>query len=236
MWKPKNNKPKKPESSNTVSSMIPLETPLVFFVIYSCRKNLAKAQRIYEWIKDKIPPLTVFILYGDPNLKEEYEIKSPFLIVKSGDAYEHLSNKTQALFHAISELSYGDNYRGLIKCDDDILPNLASLQRFYEFLISSETNLPYAGVVHSVTKHDKMVSVSHFDKCSSSKFNIPQPVVTHCPYATGPMYYLSIPTILQLERMRQLEKCSVNFYEDMMVGANLRTQGMYPVSYPLYQN
>jgi hypothetical protein len=54
MWKPKNNKPKKPESSNTVSSMIPLETPLVFFVIYSCRKNLAKAQRIYEWIKDKI--------------------------------------------------------------------------------------------------------------------------------------------------------------------------------------
>ena len=233
MWKPKNNKPKKPESSNTVSSMIPLETPLVFFVIYSCRKNLAKAQRIYEWIKDKIPPLTVFILYGDPKLKEEYEIKPPFLIVKSGDAYEHLSNKTQTLFHAISEMSYYENYRGMIKCDDDILPNLASLQRFYEFLISSETNLPYAGVV---SQNDNMVSNTHFDKCSSPKFNVPQPVVSKCPYTTGPMYYLSIPSIMLLERMAQTEKLTRLFYEDMMVGANLRNQGIYPVSYPLYQN
>ena len=233
MWKPKTNKSKKPESSKHVSSVIPPETPLVFFVIYSCRKNLAKAYRIYEWVKDKIPTLTPLILYGDPKLKDEYEVKPPFLIVKSGDCYEHLSNKTWAMIHAINEISYGENYRGMIKCDDDILPNLASLQRFYEFLVSSETNLPYAGII---TKYDKIVSNTHFDKCSSPKFNIPQPVISNCPYATGPMYYLSIPTILQLERTRQLEKHFIVFYEDMMIGANLKNQGIYPVAYPLYQN
>jgi len=233
MWKPKTNKSKKPELSKHVSSVIPPETHLVFFVIYSCRKNLAKAYRIYEWVKDKIPTLTPLILYGDPKLKDEYEVKPPFLIVKSGDYYEHLSNKTWAMIHAINEISYGENYRGMIKCDDDILPNLASLQQFYEFLVSSETNLPYAGII---TKYDKIVSNTHFDKCSSPKFNIPQPVISNCPYATGPMYYLSIPTILQLERTRQLEKHFIVFYEDMMIGANLQNQGIYPVAYPLYQN
>lgn len=233
MWKPQINKSKKPESSKAVSSIMPPETPLVFFVIYSCRKNMSKAQRLYEWVKDKIPTLSVFILYGDPKLKEEYEIKPPFLIVKSGDAYEHLPQKTLALFHAISEMSYYENYRGMIKCDDDILPNLASLQQFYEYLVSSETNLPYAGVI---SQNNNMVSNTHFDKCSSPKFNIPQPVISKCPYATGPMYYLSIPSIMLLERMTQTEKLTMLFYEDMMVGANLRNQGIYPVQYPLYQN
>jgi hypothetical protein len=235
MWKPINNKTKKPESSKAVSSILPPETPLVFFVIYTCRKNLAKAQRLYEWVKDKIPALTVFILYGDIKIKEEYEIKPPFLIVKTGDAYEHLPQKTLALFHAISEMSYYENYRGMIKCDDDILPNLASLQQFYEHLVSSEVNLPYAGLLLTINE-EKRVSNQHFDKCSSPKYNIPQPIIPNCPYATGPMYYLSIPSIMTLERKHQTKQLNIVFYEDMMVGANLRNQGIYPVEYPLYQN
>jgi hypothetical protein len=233
MWKPQTSKSKNPESSKYVSSILPPETPLVFFIIYTCRKNMDKAQRIYEWVKDKFPPLTVLILYGDPKLKDDYEFKLPLLAVKSGDEYEHLTQKTLAMIHAISEMSYYENYRGMIKCDDDILPNLASIQRFYEYLVSSETNLPYAGVI---IQNDKMVSNNHFNKCSSAKYNIPQPVFSKCPYATGPMYYLSIPTIMLLERKQQTENLSVCFYEDMMVGGNLKNQGIYPVEYPLYQN
>ena len=50
------------------------ETPLVFFIIYSCRKNMHKAKQIYELVKDKIPTFTPLILYGDPKLKEAYQV------------------------------------------------------------------------------------------------------------------------------------------------------------------
>jgi len=221
--------------SITPSPQDQLQPPLLFFVIYSCKKNLSKAQRLYDFVKEKFPLFTLLILYGEPKLKEEYELKLPFLIVKSGDAYEHLSNKTIAMIHTLSEISFGENYRGIIKCDDDILPNLATLQRFYETLISTTENIPYAGLIHSIDK-TKRVSNNHFDKCSSPKFNIPQPIVPDCPFATGPMYYLSIPSLLQLERRIRLGSFELSFYEDMMIGNNLRQEGIHPFLFPLYQN
>ena len=213
----------------------PEQSPLLFFVIYSCKKNISKAQRIYDFIKDKFPEFTTLILYGDSKLKEEFDVSPPFLIVKSGDAYEHLSNKTITMIRALSEISFGENYRGVIKCDDDILPNLAALQRFYETLISTTENIPYAGLIHTIDK-TKRVSNAHFDKCSSVKFNIPQPIISGYPFATGPMYYLSIPSLLQLERRIRLGNFALSFYEDMMIGNNLRQEGIHPVSFPLYQN
>jgi len=213
----------------------PEQPPLLFFIIYSCKKNISKAQRLYDFVKDKFPVFTILVLYGEPKLKEEYEVKPPFLIVKSGDAYEHLANKTIAMIHALSEISFGENYRGVIKCDDDILPNLAALQRFYETLISTTENIPYAGVIHTIDK-TKQVSNEHFNKCSSAKYNIPQPIVPDCPFATGPMYYLSVASLLQLERRIRLGSFSLSFYEDMMVGNNLRQEGIFPISRPLYQN
>jgi hypothetical protein len=225
-------------STNSIVPLLPQDQPqppLLFFVIYSCKKNLSKAQRIYEFVKDKFPVFTPLILYGEPKLKEEYEVSPPFLRVKSGDAYEHLANKTIAMIHALSEISFGENYRGVIKCDDDILPNLAILQRFYETLISTTENIPYAGNIHVIDK-TKRVSNNHYDKCSSAKFNIPQPIVPDCPFATGPMYYLSVASLLQLKRRIQLGSFAISFYEDMMIGNNLRQEGIHPVSFPLYQN
>jgi len=230
--------PQIPSSTNSITSLLPQDQPqppLLFFVIYSCKKNLSKAQRIYEFVKEKFPVFTILILYGEPNLKEEYEVIPPFLIVKSGDAYEHLANKTIAMIHTLSEISFGENYRGIIKCDDDILPNLAALQRFYETLISTTENIPYAGLIHSIDK-TKRVSNAHFNKCSSAKFNIPQPIVSGFPFATGPMYYLSLASLLQLERRIRLGNFSISFYEDMMIGNNLRQEGIHPVSFPLYHN
>ena len=250
MWIPKtNSQPKKQprnpkievplvsssESENTSLISIEKEPPLLFFVIYSCKKNLEKAQSLYQYLKGKLPFLTLFILYGDPRLKEEYQISPPFLVVKTGDHYEHLSNKTQSMIRAISEMSYGENYRGLLKCDDDILPNIKSLQTFYDFLIYSETNIPYAGLINH-TPSTIMVSTTHFDKCSSQKYNIPQPVIPGGCYASGPMYYLSISSVLQLERVHRLGKIPLVFYEDMMVGYHLAEQGIYPTPFPLYQN
>jgi len=224
--------------TQSITPLLPqdqLQPPLLLFVIYSCKKNLSKAQRIYDFIKDKFPVFTTLILYGEPNLKEEYDVSPPFLKVKSGDAYEHLANKTIALIHALYEISFGENYRGVIKCDDDILPNLATLQRFYETLISTTENIPYAGSLLTIDK-TKRVSNMHFDKCSSPKFNIPQPIIPDCPFATGPMYYLSLASLLQLERRIRLGSFAISFYEDMMIGNNLRQEGIHPVSFPLYQN
>ena len=240
LWKPKSAvrkpapQPSLPQTQSTTSPPQE-EPPLLFFVIYSCKRNLPKAQRIYDYVKEKFPFFTILILYGDSRLKEDYEFNAPFLKVKSGDSYEHLTNKTLAMIHALSEISYGDNYRGVIKCDDDILPNLTALQQFYETLISTSENIPYAGVITTV-EHTKQVANNHFNKCSSPKFNIPQPVIPGLSFATGPIYYLSIPSILQLERRNQLGKTSLLFYEDMMIGHNLRQEGIYPVSFPLYQN
>ena len=227
--------PQIPSSNPIAPSPSESDPPLLLFVIYSCKKNLHKAQRIYDYVKDKFPVFTILILYGDSKLKEEYEVSLPFLKVKSGDAYEHLSNKTITMIRALSEISFGENYRGIIKCDDDILPNLAALQRFYETLVSATENIPYAGLIHTIDKTN-LVSNNHFDKCSSSKFNIPQLTVPNCPYATGPMYYLSIASLLQLERRIRLGNFALSFYEDMMIGNNLRQEGIHPVSYPLYQN
>jgi len=238
LWKPQSKNPPKTQQPPPFPQNIPLnpeQPPLLFFVIYSCKKNIPKAQRLYDFVKDKFPIFTILILYGEPKLKEEYELKPPFLMVKTGDTYEHLANKTLAMIHALSEISFGENYRGIIKCDDDILPNLTTLQRFYETLISTTENIPYAGLIHTIDK-TKRVSNNHFDKCSSPKFNIPQPIVPDCPFATGPMYYLSIPSLLQLERRIRLGNFELSFYEDMMVGNNLRQEGIHPVSYPLYQN
>ena len=238
LWKPQFAIPKKsqqpPPSPQNISPN-PEQFPLLFFVIYSCKKNIPKAQRIYDYVKDKFPFFTLLILYGDSKLKEEYEVSLPFLKVKSRDAYEHLSNKTITMIRAISEISFGENYRGIIKCDDDILPNLAALQRFYETLVSTTENIPYAGLIHTIDK-TKRVSNTHFDKCSNAKYNIPQPIVPGCPFATGPMYYLSIASLLQLERRIRLGNFALSFYEDMMVGNNLKQEGIHPVSYPLYQN
>ena len=238
MWKPQFSAPApvppNPPPIPIATESTP-ETPLVFFIIYSCRKNMHKAKQIYELVKDKIPTFTPLILYGDPKLKEAYQVKTPFLVVKSGDAYEHLSQKTMAMIHAINELSYYENYRGVIKCDDDILPNLASLQRFYEQLISSKTNIPYAGNLYYVD-NDEKVSSSHFNKCSSPKYNIQQPILSDCLYATGPMYYLSIPSAILLERKYETKKFDMYFYEDMMVAANLNKHGIFPIKYPFYQN
>ena len=236
LWKPQSAIPKKsqqpPPSPQNINPN-PEQPPLLFFIIYSCKKNLSKAQRLYDFVKEKFPVFTIFILYGEPNLKEEYEVIPPFLRVKSGDAYEHLANKTLAMIHALSEISFGENYRGVIKCDDDILPNLTALQRFYETLISTTENIPYAGCT---TIHTNLVSNTHFDKCSSARYNIPQPIVPGCPFATGPMYYLSVSSLLQLERRIRLGSFSLSFYEDMMIGNNLRQEGIHPVSFPLYQD
>ena len=238
LWKHQYAIPKKsqqpPPSPQNISPN-PEQSPLLFFVIYSCKKNIPKAQRIYDYVKDKFPDFTILILYGESKLKEEFDVSPPFLIVKSGDAYEHLANKTIAMIRALSEISFGENYRGIIKCDDDILPNLAALQRFYETLVSATENIPYTGLIHTIDKTN-LVSNNHFDKCSSPKFNIPQPIVPECPFATGPMYYLSIPSLLQLERRIRLGNFALSFYEDMMIGNNLRQEGIHPVSYPLYQN
>lgn len=211
------------------------EPPLLFFVIYSCKKTLPKAQRLYDFVKEKFPFFTILILYADSRIKEDYELTLPFLKVKTGDAYEHLSNKTLAMIHALSEISFGENYRGVIKCDDDILPNLTALQRFYETLITTTENIPYAGVIATI-EHTKQVANNHFNKCSSARYNIPQPVIPGLSFVTGPMYYLSISSLLQLERRNQLGKTSLLFYEDMMIGHNLKQEGIYPVSFPLYQN
>lgn len=210
------------------------EDPYLFFVIYSCLANQDKAKFIYE-IVQKIPQLAVFILYGDSTQSNDYVIEYPFLKVKSGDKYEHLTQKSFAMFKAIASLAKQETSYpclGLIKCDDDILPNVEHIRQFVEHIIEAKNSILYAGKVVTLPKNT-FVSVSHFGKCFDPIYNVPQLVSPGLKYVSGPMYYLSMTSVEALNAAQKNEKYRY-FYEDIDVGHNLSIMGIKPTNYPLY--
>lgn len=195
------------------------------FAIYSCKKNLEKANLLYSLLKNKLDLCTVVILYGDPDLHPTYRIDmDKYLILRSGDGYEHLSQKTLSLFKITSLLFPG--FKGLFKCDDDIIPNINHLNSHIRYLM--ENDIPYSG---NRCDCNSYVTDSHYVKPISDYFRVPY-LIPECSYCPGPIYYINLKAI----NLFCNSQITSNFFEDVMVGSNLNRFTIYPDGVNLFSN
>jgi len=159
------------------------------FVIYSCKKNEEKSNILYNIINNRIPNCRYFILNGEPGLETGYKIvDDKYLLVKCGDNYENLSEKSICLFRAVK--SAFPNVKGIFKVDDDIIPNINKINEMISLINSVE--IDYLGNVCTIP--DNFYSKDHFNKCANPKYNTKKIVISG-RYITGPLYYVSMKSI-----------------------------------------
>jgi hypothetical protein len=202
------------------------------FVIYSCKKNLKNATKIYDlFLKNKEIlselKLQVLIMYGDKSLSQEFEIKeNKYLVLQVEDDYEHLHLKSLQLFKAIKNLY--PNIIGCFKCDDDIIINMNSLIYF----IKTNNNFDYSGkAVISKEQKNNNIHTNYTKKMSIIKtINTPASI-----YCGGPLYYVSNKSISIISDVNKDEIQDI-FYEDLMIGYILNKHRIYPVQYFLYND
>ena len=196
------------------------------FTIYSCKKNLEKANLLYSIMKNRLDFCKIVILYGDPTINDSFVLKDDkYLILKCGDLYEHLSEKTVCLFRTVRSLY--PEIKGVFKCDDDIIPNLKHLNLHIQYLLDNDIH--YSGNSYKINGY---VSDSHFSKPIPEMFRVPF-FVPSCTYCTGPIYYLGKKALDKFDHTVPLQ---LNFFEDAMVGAHLNRFHIYPDSVNLYSD
>jgi hypothetical protein len=158
------------------------------------------------------------------NIKNEYEIiDDKYLIVKCGDHYENLCDKTIKLIKAISDIY--PNLKGMFKIDDDIFPNKNHINGILNFI--TETNVDYCG---RRFHHNGEWSTFHYNNCSSQIYNVPKcsPATTFC---TGPLYYISKKSV---DIIKNVLTCDEYFHEDIMVGHILEKNGIHSIDNKTY--
>lgn len=186
---------------------------------------MERANLLYSLLKNKLDSCLIVIVYGDPELQDNYRIDmDKYLILRCGDGYEHLSQKTLALFKTTSLLFSG--FKGLFKCDDDVIPNIAHLNSHIRYLL--ENDISYSG---NCCKTNSYVSHGHYDKPIPDFFRVPY-LIPKCSYCPGPLYYTSLKSINLFSNSQIVS----NFFEDVMVGSNLNRLGVYPDHVDLFSN
>ena len=195
----------------------------IYFVIYSCVKNLQKAEILYEMLKQKLILNTkLFICYGNPKMSKPYILDDKYILLNVEDSYEYLHEKTISLISYLRE----HNIIGLFKCDDDILPNIKVINKLIYQITQNAggaNNINYMGVridintPHTSTTVKNGTGYEHIPKCS---------------YCAGPMYYLSKNAIHAIMN-KTIYK---NIAEDVCIGVNLNSIGIIPQHFPLYSD
>lgn len=194
---------------------------MILFAIYSCRKYQDRAEFLYRLLDNCLDQTKVYvcIFFG----KDEFgpiQTSCNHCILDCPDGYDNLANKTMTLFAECGK----SNYTGIIKCDDDIFPNLNYLRKFIDN-VSMNPSINYAGRRLDVEEH---TSSWHIGKGSQTE----PIVIPKSSYCTGPMYYLST-NAMQLLVSNKSALIS-NYNEDVMVGHNLNILGIEPTQNPLY--
>jgi hypothetical protein len=185
---------------------------------------LEKANLLYSILKNRLEFCKVVIIYGDPTINDTFILNNDkYLILKCGDFYEHLSEKTVFLFRTVRALY--PELKGVFKCDDDIIPNLKHLNSHIHYLL--ENDIHYSGNSYKI---DGYVSDSHFLKPIPEAFRVPY-FIPPCIYCTGPLYYLGKKALDKFDDNIPLQP---NFFEDAMVGAHLNRFQIYPDGVNLY--
>jgi hypothetical protein len=121
------------------------------------------------------------------------------------------------------------NLKGMLKCDDDIIPNIKRINELLLFFSSNHIN--YFGRKIVINKNE--LSNCHFNKCSNDSFNIKK-LVYKSAYAAGPLYYLSSKSMNML--LNHYMNYNKYFYEDNMVGYILNKYNIFPVNYQIYSD
>lgn len=204
-------------------------TTNVLFIIYSCKKNKDRHELLYNLLINKVNA-KIYIVYGDINIKNDYEIKDKYIILKCDDNYEYLSNKTLMLLNFAKQFKI----KHLFKCDDDIIPNINKLNKVIEYV--KDNDIDYLGNCISILKN--FMGIDHYNKCSKTtmifeKSNNTPKLVHACKFAPGPLYYLNEKSI---NIMNQNIDTSKFFYEDIMVGYHLNKDNIFPCDMNLYND
>jgi hypothetical protein len=200
-------------------------------LIYSCQKNKNKHELLYNLLNNRINDCQVYIIYGNPKLIEPYKIDGKYIYLKCGDKYEHLSQKTLSMLSMIE--SGFKNVLQVLKCDDDIIPNINKINEL--FLYTGENNVDYMGIKIEIEKD--IFTTNHYNKCTKGSFildkNYNKPMITHkCVFCPGPLYYLSINSIKIINKMNiDVDKF---FYEDVMIGYHLNKNNIFPIHRNIY--
>ena len=196
---------------------------MIYFFIYSCRKKLSQARRLYSFLQNKIPH--VYIVYGDPTLEELYRLdhSNHHLILRCNDDYTSLSFKTRRLLQVVPRL--WPDMTGMIKCDDDILPSLFHWREIQQLV--EDEHPAYLGKSCFQRKLVTKFSRHHEDiKDLDMEYVLPV-----CTFAAGPLYYLSREAVKHLQKT--IEFC---FHEDIMVARHLAAYNISLRPYPIYIN
>lgn len=192
------------------------------FVIYSCQKNLKRAETLYNVLINHCNSSTYktnikfLICYGDNQVVDSLESKDyrivddRYLVVNVADDYEHLSEKSVQLFRAVSHKYPGA--RGCFKCDDDIIPHREEFQRMFDIVM--DNNIHYYGKVRDIITN----TTNH-----KSEEQHEVPTTTYC---CGPLYYLSSHAIKFIQ-----QPIHMFYYEDITIGHHLYINNIQPTHY-----
>jgi len=201
--------------------------PLFLLAIYSCRARFYLSEMLYEWMAGKIKRCKVVIVYGNPDLEAPYCLENDkYLAVRSGDYYEHLSEKTTAMMESVLDLY--PNIRGVLKCDDDMIPSLLHMNQLVDFFCQNPT-IHYAGK-RLVSKKEHL-SKHHVGKTFDRNLDKYEAQLPACACAAGPLYYVSRAA---MQTFAKTPKTRFIFNEDAMVGFYLNTANIFPVHIVTY--
>jgi hypothetical protein len=198
------------------------------FVIYTCKKNLEKANQMYNCfceIMESTISIKLLIMYGDV-IHTDYEIKdNKYLVINVDDGYEFLYLKSLQLFKIINNIF--PKIKGCFKCDDDIVLNLFSLGKFIETL--KYFSIDYSGVVITSIENNNN-NIHLINKNINKNVNTPSAI-----YCGGPLYYLGKKSLDIIENII-IKDVEHIFYEDLMIGYILNKNNIYPIHSNLYNN
>ena len=194
------------------------------FIIYTCKKNLSKAETIYERINKKLDYGKVYIIYGDNRNHEDYNnhnykiSENKYIVLNVDDDYDHLNDKTLLLLQTINELF--PSIKGMFKCDDDVWININNINNFIRIDMANNNKIDYAGYV-----------VDYWPEKSTNL-----PISSHCKFCGGPLYYLSKKSLTCFNPTKLLEKQFIKmYYEDVMIGKYLINNNIFPITEPWSQ-
>ena len=189
------------------------------FIIYTCKKNLSKAETIYERINKNISFGKVYIIYGDNTNATDYNnlnykiIDNKYIVLNVDDDYDHLNDKTLLLLQTVNEIF--PSIKGMFKCDDDIWININNINNFIRMDECNNNMIDYAGYV-----------VDYWPERSTKL-----PNSTHCKFCGGPLYYLSKKSLSCFTPSKLQEKQFIKiYYEDVMIGKHLSNHNIFPIT------
>lgn len=201
------------------------------FIIYSCKKNIDKAENLYYFLisKNFNTLCQIFIIYGDTSRQEfqdksqKYMLEDHYIILDTLDDYYSLNKKTLNLFETIHYIF--PTIKGLFKCDDDIIPNLDHLTNLINIKLATE-EIDYCGNTVNVK------NAYDYNFNDNPNYRTTFPVVRYCG---GPLYYLSKRA---LDTFKNTLLVRLFLAEDVMVGYHLNHSGIEPSSQidELYSN